>query len=313
MSVFVYVEDWNGAYKKSSFEAVSYARIWANSLNTSVTALTSSVVSNPSVLGEYGADQVLTFEIAKTGFGLAQQLQALIQNASGVVISGTNFGKSVAPAFTALISGALSSNTTSTPITISPLTVKRGAFSSKGIETIELSSEMPIICFVPNSIGVQEFPTACTVTETQAKGNDLLSVEEITIASGKIALPEADVVVSAGRGLKGPEHWGMIEALADVLGAATACSKPVSDIGWRPHNEHVGQTGIQVNPNLYIAIGISGAIQHLAGVSASKTIVVVNTDPEAPFFKAADYGIVGDAFQVVPKLVDTLRAFKADQ
>ncbi|HAK70707.1 MAG TPA: electron transfer flavoprotein subunit alpha, partial [Cryomorphaceae bacterium] len=121
------------------------------------------------------------------------------------------------------------------------------------------------------------------------------------------------VVVSAGRGLKGPEHWGMIEALADVLGAATACSKPVSDIGWRPHNEHVGQTGIQVNPNLYIAIGISGAIQHLAGVSASKTIVVVNTDPEAPFFKAADYGIVGDAFQVVPKLVDTLRAFKADQ
>ncbi|MDE0986850.1 MAG: electron transfer flavoprotein subunit alpha/FixB family protein [Schleiferiaceae bacterium] len=313
MSVFVYVEDWNGAYKKSSFEAVSYARIWANSLNTSVTALTSSVVSNPSVLGEYGADHVLTFEIAKTGFGLAQQLQALIQNASGVVISGTNFGKSVAPAFTALISGALSSNTTSTPITISPLTVKRGAFSSKGIETIELSSEMPIICFVPNSIGVQEFPTACTVTETQAKGNDLLSVEEITIASGKIALPEADVVVSAGRGLKGPEHWGMIEALADVLGAATACSKPVSDIGWRPHNEHVGQTGIQVNPNLYIAIGISGAIQHLAGVSASKTIVVVNTDPEAPFFKAADYGIVGDAFQVVPKLVDTLRAFKADQ
>lgn len=313
MSVFVYVEDWNGAYKKSSFEAVSYARIWANSLNTSVTALTSSVVSNPSVLGEYGADHVLTFEIAKTGFGLAQQLQALIQNASGVVISGTNFGKSVAPAFTALISGALSSNTTSTPITISPLTVKRGAFSSKGIETIELSSEMPIICFVPNSIGVQEFPTACTVTETQAKGNDLLSVEEITIASGKIALPEADVVVSAGRGLKGPEHWGMIEALADVLGAATACSKPVSDIGWRPHNEHVGQTGIQVNPNLYIAIGISGAIQHLAGVSASKTIVVINTDPEAPFFKAADYGIVGDAFQVVPKLVDTLRAFKADQ
>ena len=172
---------------------------------------------------------------------------------------------------------------------------------------------MPIICFVPNSIGVQEFPTSCKVTETQAEGHDLLSIEEITIASGKIALPEADVVVSAGRGLKGPEHWGMIEELADVLGAATACSKPVSDIGWRPHNEHVGQTGIQVNPNLYIAIGISGAIQHLAGVSASKTIVVVNTDPEAPFFKAADYGIVGDAFQVVPKLVDTLRAFKADQ
>jgi len=141
----------------------------------------------------------------------------------------------------------------------------------------------------------------------------LLELVEKSVTTGKIALPEADVVVSAGRGLKGPENWGMVEELADVLGAATACSKPVSDIGWRPHSEHVGQTGIQVNPNLYIAIGISGAIQHLAGVSASKTIVVVNTDAEAPFFKAADYGIVGDAFEVVPKLVDALRAFKAAQ
>ena len=137
-----------------------------------------------------------------------------------------------------------------------------------------------------------------------------MEITEVNVASGKIALPEAETVVSAGRGLKGPENWGMIEELADVLGAATACSKPVSDIGWRPHSEHVGQTGIQVNPNLYIAIGISGAIQHLAGVSASKTIVVVNTDAEAPFFKAADYGIVGDAFEVIPKLVDALRAFK---
>jgi electron transfer flavoprotein alpha subunit len=140
---------------------------------------------------------------------------------------------------------------------------------------------------------------------------ELLQVVGTEVASGKVALPEAEAVVSAGRGLKGPENWGMIEELAEVLGAATACSKPVSDIGWRPHSEHVGQTGIQVNPNLYIAIGISGAIQHLAGVSASKTIVVVNTDPEAPFFKAADYGIVGDAFEVVPKLVNALRAFKA--
>jgi electron transfer flavoprotein alpha subunit len=138
-----------------------------------------------------------------------------------------------------------------------------------------------------------------------------MEITEVNVASGKVALPEAEAVVSAGRGLKGPENWGMIEELADVLGAATACSKPVSDIGWRPHSEHVGQTGIQVNPNLYIAIGISGAIQHLAGVSASKTIVVVNTDSEAPFFKAADYGIVGDAFEVIPKLVDALRAFKA--
>jgi electron transfer flavoprotein alpha subunit len=152
-----------------------------------------------------------------------------------------------------------------------------------------------------------------TFESRDVSSNDTLEVVSTEVASGKVALPEADVVVSAGRGLKGPENWGMVEELADVLGAATACSKPVSDIGWRPHSEHVGQTGIQVNPNLYIAIGISGAIQHLAGVSASKTIVVVNTDAEAPFFKAADYGIVGDAFEVVPKLVDALRAFKAAQ
>ena len=167
--------------------------------------------------------------------------------------------------------------------------------------------------FVPNSVGIHERAGEGTIESREATGTDLMTITEKTIASGKVALPEAEVVVSAGRGLKGPEHWGMIEELASVLGAATACSKPVSDIGWRPHSEHVGQTGIQVNPNLYIAIGISGAIQHLAGVSASKTIVVVNTDAEAPFFKAADYGIVGDAFEVVPQLVNAMRAFKAGQ
>jgi electron transfer flavoprotein alpha subunit len=189
--------------------------------------------------------------------------------------------------------------------------VKRGAFSSKGIETIELNGSLPIISFVPNSIGIAEITGEGETNSKDITGNDLMEITEVNVASGKVALPEAEAVVSAGRGLKGPENWGMIEELADVLGAATACSKPVSDIGWRPHSEHVGQTGIQVNPNLYIAIGISGAIQHLAGVSASKTIVVVNTDSEAPFFKAADYGIVGDAFEVIPKLVDALRAFKA--
>ena len=189
--------------------------------------------------------------------------------------------------------------------------MKRGAFSSKGIETIELNGSLPIVSFVPNSIGIAEIGGEGETNSKDINGNDLMEITEVNVASGKVALPEAEAVVSAGRGLKGPENWGMIEELADVLGAATACSKPVSDIGWRPHSEHVGQTGIQVNPNLYIAIGISGAIQHLAGVSASKTIVVVNTDSEAPFFKAADYGIVGDAFEVIPKLVDALRAFKA--
>ncbi|MGB2445160.1 MAG: electron transfer flavoprotein subunit alpha/FixB family protein, partial [Schleiferiaceae bacterium] len=198
-----------------------------------------------------------------------------------------------------------------TPTSTSPVTVERGAFSSKGIETILLNSGLPIISFVPNAIGIKEEAGAGAMTSVDAAGADKLTTNEVSVASGKVALPEAEIVVSAGRGMKGPENWGMIEELADVLGAATACSKPVSDIGWRPHSEHVGQTGIQVNPNLYIAVGISGAIQHLAGVSASKTIVAINTDPEAPFFKAADYGIVGDAFEVVPQLIEELRAFKA--
>jgi electron transfer flavoprotein alpha subunit len=243
--------------------------------------------------------------------GIAEQLGQLCNDAQGVVIAGTALGKTIGPALAALNNGSLSTNTISLPLSINPTEVKRGAFSSKGIETIELNGSLPIISFVPNSIGIAEIAGEGKTNSKDITGNDLMEITEVNVASGKVALPEAEAVVSAGRGLKGPENWGMIEELADVLGAATACSKPVSDIGWRPHSEHVGQTGIQVNPNLYIAIGISGAIQHLAGVSASKTIVVVNTDSEAPFFKAADYGIVGDAFEVIPKLVDALRAFKA--
>jgi electron transfer flavoprotein alpha subunit len=235
----------------------------------------------------------------------------MVAGAKGVVVAGTAVGKTLAPTLAAMVDGALSTNTTSTPSALEPVVVERGAFSSKGIETLALSGGLPIVSFVPNAIGIVEKAGSGTVTNADASGKDLLTVGEVSVASGKVALPEAEVVVSAGRGLKGPENWGMIEELADVLGAATACSKPVSDIGWRPHSEHVGQTGIQVNPNLYIAIGISGAIQHLAGVSASKTIVAINTDPEAPFFKAADYGIVGDAFDVVPRLIEELRAFKA--
>jgi len=313
MSVFVYVEDWDGALKKASFEAVSYAKTWADMLGQSVVALVSDSATGVDALGNYGADEIRTFSPAVSGFGVAEQVKSMSEGGSGLVISGTNFGKTIAPAVAALSGGGLSTNTISAPLQTAPLQVKRGAFSSKGIETIEIHSEFPIISFTPNSIGIEERSGAGQISSVSAQGSDLLELVEKSVTTGKIALPEADVVVSAGRGLKGPENWGMVEELADVLGAATACSKPVSDIGWRPHSEHVGQTGIQVNPNLYIAIGISGAIQHLAGVSASKTIVVVNTDAEAPFFKAADYGIVGDAFEVVPKLVDALRAFKAAQ
>jgi len=309
--ILVFVESWNNQFKKASFEAVSYARTWADMAGCGVKAVVSNDASNPSSLAQYGADEISTLNLASTGAGIASQLAAMVAGAKGVVVAGTAVGKTLAPTLAAMVDGALSTNTTSTPSALVPVVVERGAFSSKGIETLALSGGLPIVSFVPNAIGIVEKAGSGTVTNADASGKDLLTVGEVSVASGKVALPEAEVVVSAGRGLKGPENWGMIEELADVLGAATACSKPVSDIGWRPHSEHVGQTGIQVNPNLYIAIGISGAIQHLAGVSASKTIVAINTDPEAPFFKAADYGIVGDAFDVVPRLIEELRAFKA--
>ena len=309
--ILVFVESWNNQFKKASFEAVSYARTWADMAGCGVKAVVSNDASNPSSLAQYGADEISTLNLASTGTGIASQLAAMVAGAKGVVVAGTAVGKTLAPTLAAMVDGALSTNTTNTPSALEPVVVERGAFSSKGIETLALSGGLPIVSFVPNAIGIVEKAGSGTVTNADASGKDLLTVGEVSVASGKVALPEAEVVVSAGRGLKGPENWGMIEELADVLGAATACSKPVSDIGWRPHSEHVGQTGIQVNPNLYIAIGISGAIQHLAGVSASKTIVAINTDPEAPFFKAADYGIVGDAFDVVPRLIEELRAFKA--
>ena len=311
MMIVVFVESWNNQFKKASFEAVSYARSWANMAGCGVRAITSASAENASQLAQFGADEIATLELAQTGAGLGAQLAGLVGDAQGVVVAGTAMGKIIAPTLAALTSGALSTNTTGTPTSTSPVRVERGAFSSKGIETISLNNGLPIISFVPNAIGIKEEAGTGTMSSANAAGADKLTTNEVSVASGKVALPEAEIVVSAGRGMKGPENWGMIEELADVLGAATACSKPVSDIGWRPHSEHVGQTGIQVNPNLYIAVGISGAIQHLAGVSASKTIVAINTDPEAPFFKAADYGIVGDAFEVVPQLIEELRAFKA--
>ena len=309
--IVVFVESWNNQFKKASFEAVSYARSWANTAGCGVRAITSASAENANQLAQYGADEIATLELAKTGAGIGAQLAGLVGDAKGVVVAGTAMGKIIAPTLAALSNGALSTNTTNTPTSTNPVIVERGAFSSKGIETISLNNGLPIISFVPNAIGIKEEVGAGAMSTAESARSDMLNVDEVSVASGKVALPEAEIVVSAGRGLKGPENWGMIEELADVLGAATACSKPVSDIGWRPHSEHVGQTGIQVNPNLYIAIGISGAIQHLAGVSASKTIVAINTDPEAPFFKAADYGIVGDAFEVIPQLIEELRAFKA--
>jgi electron transfer flavoprotein alpha subunit len=205
----------------------------------------------------------------------------------------------------------MASNVISTPSSVSPIEIKRKSFSGKAIENTKINTEKAIIILAPNAFGLVECNVSCKIQKIESANNTSVTINSQKVASGKISLAEAEIIVSAGRGLKGPENWEMIEELANLLGAATACSKPVSDMGWRPHSEHVGQTGKPVATNLYIAIGISGAIQHLAGINSSKIKVVINSDPEAPFFKAADYGIVGDAFDVVPRLNEKLKEFKA--
>lgn len=323
MSVLVYVENAEGKFKKSTFEVVSYAAAVANQLNTGLTAISIGDVKQEDLvnLGKYGASKVLNVSGDKLKSFVNQAYASIIaeaaqkEEASVVILSNSFSGKGLAPRIAVKLKAGLADAAVELPKTENnKFTIKRTAFSGKAFANVELSSQIKVIALSPNSYQVNENGSAATVEDFQAavKESDFgTMITEIVRASNKIALPDAELVVSAGRGLKGPENWAMIEELASVLGAATACSKPVSDAGWRPHEEHVGQTGITVSPNLYIAIGISGAIQHLAGVSSSKTIVVINKDPEAPFFKVADYGIVGDAFEVVPKLIEAVKAYKA--
>jgi len=321
MAILVYAESWNGSFKKASFEAVSYAAQLANKLGTEVIALTIANSDDAAQLGNYGVNKVLT--IANDSLATfnnqayANAIVAAAENvgADTIIISNTNNGKSIAPIVAAKKEAGLITNVLDLPSSTSPFTVKRKTFSSKAFANYSTDAAQKVISITPNAQEAIETNGSASVDSfdyTATDSDNRLSSVSIDRATGKISLTEAEFVVSAGRGLKGPENWGMVEELADLLGAATACSKPVADIGWRPHGEHVGQTGIAINPELYIAIGISGAIQHLAGVNASKNIVVINTDPEAPFFKAADYGIVGDAFEVVPKLIDALKAYKAN-
>ena len=321
MAVLVYAESWNGCFKKATFEAVSYAAQLANKIGTDAIAITIAHQGDANELGNYGANKVLTItdETLNT-FNNQSYANAIVAasnhvNAETVVISNTNNGKAIAPIIAAKREAALITNAIELPSSLSPFTIKRKAFSSKAYALFSTDSNQKVISITPNAFGIHETQVSTTIESFSYNTTDSdqrLKSVSVDSATGKIPLPEAELVVSAGRGLKGPENWGMIEELADLLGAATACSKPVSDIGWRSHSEHVGQTGIAINPQLYIAVGISGAIQHLAGVNASKNIVVINTDPEAPFFKAADYGIVGDAFKVVPRLIEAIKIHKSN-
>ncbi len=311
--ILVFAETWSGQFKKSTFEAVQYAAACASAQGSQAVAVVVGPASAPvESLGAYGAHKVIhlhgpeTFETAQYATLIGDLAKEL--GASLLVINGTANGRALMGALAVRAEAGVISNVTALPESYSPVRVVRGAFSSKGIEVCESTAARTVIGLVPNALGAKDSAGSNAAFEDRSvSATARASVVEQQLASGSIALPEAERVVSAGRGMKAPENWGMIEELAQVLGAATACSKPVSDIGWRPHREHVGQTGIQVNPQLYIAVGISGAIQHLAGVSSSKTIVVINSDPEAPFFKAADYGIVGDAFDIVPRLTAALR------
>lgn len=311
--VLVYVNSANGL-SKSTFEAVTYGK----KLGDQVIVVSNGNASSDSLanLGEYGASKVIV-DRSVDGED-AQQLTRLIASVaqshavSTIVFSHDLIGKAVAPRLSVRLNAGLVSGAVALPEADGK--IKVNVFSGKAMGLVKVNSSTRIISLLPNSIQPEKSAGACPVEETSGNaGSAAIKVVSTKKPEGEIPLPEAELVVSAGRGMKGPENWGMIEDLAKSLGAATACSRPVADIGWRPHHEHVGQTGVAIRPNLYIAVGISGAIQHLAGVNGSKVIVVVNTDAEAPFFKAADYGVVGDAFEVVPKLTAAINKFKAGQ
>lgn len=306
MSVLVYIDTLNGSIGKNAAEAVYYG-----SKIGSTTVLTNGAIGDSELadLGKYGAEKVLVNR--NLAHNDPAQITKLVSaavadtGAENVVFSNDLTGKAVAPRLSANLKAGLITGAVDFPNNDG--TIRVNVFSGKAYGNVKVNTTKRIISLTPNSIQIDESSNKAEVSEYNSDlGEASITIKEVQKQEGDILLPEAEIVVSAGRGLKGPENWGMVEDLAKVLGAATACSRPVADIGWRPHHEHVGQTGLAIRPNLYIAAGISGAIQHLAGVNGSKVIVVINTDPEAPFFKAADYGIVGDAFDVLPKLKEEI-------
>jgi electron transfer flavoprotein alpha subunit len=320
MSILVFAEADGGKIKKSSIEAVCFAKLLSDKTGGDVVVFCADETQAGELesLGKYGASKVLKANhealskkmVSPTASALAQAANQI--GAKYVVMSRSSLTDPVAPRLGIKLGASVASNLAALPVTGGgEFQVKRGVYTGKAFAYAKVKGEKIVMTIQKNAVGITEFGGSASVEDFSANISDKdlrVKTLETHKQTGQVLLPDAEIVVSGGRGLKGPEHWGIIEDLAKVLGAATGCSKPVSDLDWRPHHEHVGQTGVKVSPNLYFAIGISGAIQHLAGVSSSKCIVAINKDPEAPFFKAADYGIVGDAFEVVPKLTEAIKA-----
>ena len=316
MGILIYTESENGKFKKSALELASYGRAIADQLGIELIAASFNH-KDCQKLATYGVERIIQISDPTLENFTAQQYAvnlASVAQENGVkliLLSSSANAKYFAPLLAVSLSAGYASNVVGLPESLQPLTVKRSCFTNKAFNTCVLDSEVNIIGLSNNSFGISENPKEiCAEDKSTTPIATNLEVEKVEKASVQVSIADADIVVSGGRGLKGPENWHLIEDLATILGAATACSKPVSDMGWRPHSEHVGQTGKPVASNLYIAVGVSGAIQHLAGINSSKVKVVINIDPEAPFFKAADYGVVGDAFEVVPELIEKLKAFK---
>ena len=317
MSIIIYAESENGKIKKSAYELASYGRAIADKMNFELIAVTFNL-EEQETLGKYGVEKVIKFNgQSMSNFTAAQYADNIASvakeyKAKILILSSSADAKYLAPKLSINMSAGYASNALGLPESFQPLTVKRSCFTNKAFNICSLKNEVNIIGLSNNSYGVKENQKTTEIIEKDLISSEsTLKVVKVEKAAGEVTIADADIVVSGGRGLKGPENWHLIEDLANTLGAATACSKPVSDMGWRPHSEHVGQTGKPVASNLYIAIGVSGAIQHLAGVNSSKVKVVINNDPDAPFFKAADYGVVGDAFVVVPELTKKLKEFKS--
>ncbi|HLK27386.1 MAG TPA: electron transfer flavoprotein subunit alpha/FixB family protein [Puia sp.] len=319
MSVLIFIDHADEHIKKSSLEALSYGAKIAEATGTTAEGILLGTVSDDlASLGKYGikkVNQVSNESLNHLDSQLITNVLAEAVNQTGakvIVFSNNITGKAVAPRLSARLKAGLVSGAIALPDTSKGFVVKKTVFSGKAFANVSIDTDIKIIALNPNSYHVSEVGGTAEVAALNINvESPKIKTVSTAKASGDVPLTEAEIVVSGGRGLKGPENWGMVEELAKLLGAATACSRPVADAHWRPHNEHVGQTGIAIAPNLYIAIGISGAIQHLAGVNRSKTIVVINKDPEAPFFKAADYGIVGDAFEIVPKVIEAVKQLKA--